>query len=498
MLHGLQFNSNLQKVQDVFSDKSDYNIELNLIETSKLFNSSLIRKKLAGKKQKGIESYKLFNAIVFLVFLDIVSVFGMFKRKSVATSWGKDSFYRHLNNENINWRLIQYEFAKVFINKVQLNSEKSSSSLPSCLICDDTTLAKTGKTIEGISRVFDHSTHSFVLGYKALFLNYFDGKSAIPLNFSLHCEQACNSEKPYGLTSKELKNRMISTSADKSHGGIRKSELETDKITSMLNMIKQTYKYKIKADYLLIDSWFMCEKVLTGIKAIGDGKMDILGIWKNGKQKVEYNGIEHTIKSLIARTERKNTVYSKVYKSKYIELIVNYKGHEVKIFIVKYKNNSSPQILLTTNTKLTFNKAMQIYAIRWSIEVFFKEAKQHLGLGKCQSQNFNAQIAGTTIACVRFIMLALRKRFSAYETIGGLFKESKAEMLEMIAADKILKIIVDLMTKIKSLQNLTTEKIIELLYLNPQLAKLFEGMTDMLQNEKSKHKKPAFGNLAKI
>jgi len=51
MLHGLQFNSNLQKVQDVFSDKSDYSIESNLIETSKLFNGSLIRKKIAGKKR---------------------------------------------------------------------------------------------------------------------------------------------------------------------------------------------------------------------------------------------------------------------------------------------------------------------------------------------------------------------------------------------------------------------------------------------------------------
>jgi len=57
-----------------------------------------------------------------------------------------------------------------------------------------------------------------------------------------------------------------------------------------------------------------------------------------------------------------------------------------------------------------------------------------------------------------------------------------------VAADKILKIIVDLLTKIKSLQNLSTEKIIELLYCNPQLAKLFEGMADILQNEKTKHK----------
>jgi IS4 transposase len=158
----------------------------------------------------------------------------------------------------------------------------------------------------------------------------------------------------------------------------------------------------------------------------------------------------------------------------YIELIVKYKGHEVKLFIVNYKNSNHQQILLTTNTKLNFNQAMKIYAIRWSIEVFFKEAKQHLGLGKCQSQNFNAQIANTTITCIRFIMLALRKRFSAHETIGGLFKDSQAEMLEMIVADKILKIIIDLLKKISQLQNLTIDKAIELLYQNPQLAKLLE------------------------
>jgi len=32
-----------------------------------------------------------------------------------------------------------------------------------------------------------------------------------------------------------------------------------------------------------------------------------------------------------------------------------------------------------------------------SIEVFFKEAKQHLGLCNCQSRDFDAQIASVTI-----------------------------------------------------------------------------------------------------
>ena len=38
--------------------------------------------------------------------------------------------------------------------------------------------------------------------------------------------------------------------------------------------------------------------------------------------------------------------------------------------------------LLTTNTKLTFEKTFEIYATRWTIEVFFMECKQYLRLGK--------------------------------------------------------------------------------------------------------------------
>ena len=53
--------------------------------------------------------------------------------------------------------------------------------------------------------------------------------------------------------------------------------------------------------------------------------------------------------------------------------------------------------LLTTNLDLSFEQAYKIYSKRWSIEVFFKESKQHLGLGKCQSQDFDAKIASITI-----------------------------------------------------------------------------------------------------
>jgi len=59
---------------------------------------------------------------------------------------------------------------------------------------------------------------------------------------------------------------------------------------------------------------------------------------------------------------------------------------------------------------------MEIYSIRWSIEVFFKEAKQHLGLCNCQSRDFDAQIANVTISCILYIFLAYYRRINDYET----------------------------------------------------------------------------------
>ena len=49
----------------------------------------------------------------------------------------------------------------------------------------------------------------------------------------------------------------------------------------------------------------------------------------------------------------------------------------------------------------------------------------YLGLGKCQSRNYNAQIADTTLCFMMYQMLSLAKRFSEYETLGALFRSER-------------------------------------------------------------------------
>ena len=49
----------------------------------------------------------------------------------------------------------------------------------------------------------------------------------------------------------------------------------------------------------------------------------------------------------------------------------------------------------------------------------------YLGLGKCHSRSYNAQIADTTLCFMMYQMLSLAKRFSEYETLGALFRSER-------------------------------------------------------------------------
>lgn len=81
------------------------------------------------------------------------------------------------------------------------------------------------------------------------------------------------------------------------------------------------------------------------------------------------------------------------YYYHYHHYVAEIDGLKVAVFISKRGRNGKWHTLISTDKKLKFVKAIEIYSIRWSIEVFFKEAKQLFELGKCQSTNFDFQIA---------------------------------------------------------------------------------------------------------
>ena len=63
------------------------------------------------------------------------------------------------------------------------------------------------------------------------------------------------------------------------------------------------------------------------------------------------------------------------------------------------------------------------YTKRWPIEVCFKECKQLLGLGKDQSNDFNAQVFATTASFLRYNLLNYLNKVENYGTLGELFEQ---------------------------------------------------------------------------
>lgn len=74
----------------------------------------------------------------------------------------------------------------------------------------------------------------------------------------------------------------------------------------------------------------------------------------------------------------------------------------VRIFLIKYGRNSAWNVLLTTDTTMSFVKAFEVHQIRWNIEVMNKGTKQYLGLGGYQGCDFNGQIADATLCYLTY------------------------------------------------------------------------------------------------
>jgi len=423
-----------------------------LIDIFTVFSGKSLTRGIFEYKSKGFSPINLLQTLILMPFLGAANVNSLFKRHYHLFYEGqKDCLYDTLRNHDTNWRKLLMNFAKRFLKTLAGNISERRVSF---FIVDDSDLEKSTGFFEGISRVFNHVTKTYPFAYKVLTLGYSDGKSFIPLDFSLHNEKG--KKKNFGLIPKERKEQYSKKRNESSNGAHRKKELRTQKGLNLIKMIKRAVKHGIIADYLLTDSWFMSENMINEIRKIKKGAIHILSMCRMDNRKyLTKNG---EINAPTLRRQNKHLMKrSKKYRAYYIEQVVEYKGVKVKLFFIRLSKRSKWRLLVTTNTSLKFTEAYELYANRWAIEVFFKECKQLLGLGKNQSRDFDAQIASTTISFIQYTILALYKRYNAYETIGGLFNTGKTAITEQVFSDRIIILFIELIETLVELLNITIE-----------------------------------------
>lgn len=443
-------NKDIKKISELKNDftHSWYEPDF-LMKSLKKFSFSNLCKCLFPLKMRGYNFNAVFSILISLPFLRIKSINNMIDSPLYKhMQMQKDVFYRLKNNVNISWRIILFHFACKF-RKIVAKQSASDNDSVKCLIFDDTLLLKTGKLIEGISRVWDHVTNRYVLGFKLLLMGYWDGTSFIPLDFSLHREKGKNANKPFGLSKKEFKKQYRKKRDKESPAYKRIKESDKSKIEIAIEMFWRAISQKFKVDYLLLDSWFTCEAFINATKKVKKQTIHLIGMYKIAKTKFEYKNQSLTHKQLRNKLgKHKRCRKLNLY---YKEAVVDYKGTALKIFFSKQGKNGKWKVFICTNIKLSFIQMIEIYQIRWTIEVFFKEAKQLFGLGNCQSQDFDAQIADITMTLIQHMILTLQYRFDNYETKGKLFENIKENILETRLSERLWGLFIELLQIIESL-----------------------------------------------
>ena len=443
-------------------------------------------------KSKGISVSVLLVSLIFFR-LRGGSINSMVQQRfSFLPTVDENTFYRLMNNPWMDWRRLLLGFAKQFKKHVETKAESCIKF--TCFIIDDTDLQKSGKTIEFISRIFNHVNKTYDLGYKMLLLGWFDGKSIVPTDFSLHREAGKHGN--YGLTDKDRKKQFKKRRDGKSFSLKRIKELDESKIVNTISMLKRAVRNGFMADYVLMDSWFVNDFIIKGIRRIKNGAMHVLGLCKIDKRKYCSMGKMLNAKQLIIKYERKKGKHSKKYKSHYIPLVVDYKGETVKLFFIRYNNAKNWTLMLTTDLKLDFTQVIDRYQVRWSVEVLFKECKQYLRLGGSQNTDFDGQIADTTLSLATYTILTLQKRFGCYETLGGLFREIQQGLLEMTLWERLLRAFIQMVIHLLDFLSIdieeTMRKMLKLSYNDTK----FTAVISLL--EKCSHKPIKTNNLGVV
>ena len=396
------------------------------------FNIATFLHRCGIKKRHGHSVRSLIMTIFTLPFLEKNFFRGIVTNDTV--SFGKDAAYGVLKGSRSNWRRL---LLTIGMKLYHFFNRLTDDERESVLIVDDSPYERSrSKSVELLSRVWDHSNGRLIKGFRMLTLCWSDGVSCLPLDFSL-------------LSSSDAKKRLCENrkSMDKRCCAWQRRQEAIVKAPENLEaMVKRILAAGVQAQYLLMDSWFAMPATITALSK----HIDVIGmVKKTSKIHYGYNGHPMDLKA-IYRKLKKRRGRAKILASAVLTLKG---GLPAKLVFVRDRRKKDWLALISTDIHLSNEDIVRIYGKRWDIEVFFKMAKQHLKLAKeMQCRDYDAFVAHTTIVFMRYMFLAYQNRIETdNRTFGELFYACCQEVSDISFVEALYRIMTLAGDRVKTL-----------------------------------------------
>ena len=319
------------------------------------------------------------------------------------------------HQSSLNRFLTKHKWNERRLNAMRLNQNIHSKD-GGVIIVDDTIIEKTGKDMEGIGYLYDHSKGKSVLCHNIVSTFYRNGEQHVPLFFN-----------PY--TKKEIAEKL----------GIwfkTKNQIALDLLRMSL--------MRIHPEAVVFDEWYMCKDMLefcnnSGLTWISQAKNNrLIQLGEDWMQLGKY--AKSFQKKMFKRTNKK--IGEQRFKWFYETTIVMKNVGLVKLVILmKRKNSKTFTFLACNDTSLDGMQVLEYYKKRWSIEVFHRDCKQHLGMGEYQARKLDAVVIHLHLV---FLAYTLLKNARCNPFLNSILKGVKAigsacKKLKRWVFDQLLK-----------------------------------------------------------
>ena len=267
------------------------------------------------------------------------------------------------------------------LNNIRLKENLKGIEDDGILILDDTLIEKTGEDMDGVGYLYDHSKRRNILCHNVVSTFYVNGNHMVPLHFNPYIKKEVAEELDIWFKTR---------------------------IQIAIDLLRMAF-FWVKPSVVVFDEWYMCKELLEFLNSykiswVSMAKSNRLILQGNGEwvtlEKYGKNIPRNCFKKINKKLEEKR--YRWFYETKVVMKNVG----EVKLVILKERINSrNCKFLVSSDTSMDGLRVFEYYKKRWSIEVFYRDCKQHLGMGEYQVRKLDAVVIHLHLVFLAYTLL---------------------------------------------------------------------------------------------
>ena len=304
------------------------------------------------------------------------------------------------DQSSLNRFLTKYEWNENQFNNIR-KANYVSEPTNGFLSIDDTIIEKSGKHMDHVGKLYDHVTGRYVYGHNYVFSYYSSSQDNLPLDFETYLKEDQCEDNPDLFY--RTKYQIAITLVEK----------------ALVTLSNPT---------ILIDSWYTSKGFLRflnnrGLTWVAPLKSNRVVAFKDKKQNMKelFKLISGEAWQRLPKGVKRNQM--KFYIS--VQVYMKSVGPIQLVFLKRRKNGTKYEVIATNDIKMNPAEVIINYNQRWKIEVFFRDSKQHLGMGDYQMRKHKGVVRHLHLVMHAYTILKnttselLKKVFQGTHTVGN-------------------------------------------------------------------------------